>query len=221
MTRSAAADVDHLLTTTRSARQSLDLEAPVDLQVIRDCLRIGFQAANGTNQQSWRWLVITDADLRRRIGELYREAYLHMTGGAMVSGSFPVEDPLGRILSSTEWLVEHLGEVPLLVLPCYEPSLPRFADDDSFQRATLYGSVFPAVWNFQLALHRRGYGTCVTTMHLLRERDVRSLLAIPDSFVQACLLPVGKLRAGRNFTVAARRPVEEVACLDRWDGPAL
>ena len=48
-------DIDELLTTTRSARKSLDLGAPADLDDIRDCLRIGLQAANGSNQQSWRW----------------------------------------------------------------------------------------------------------------------------------------------------------------------
>ena len=53
-------DIDQLLTTTRSARKSLDLDAPVDLDEIRECLRIGLQAANGSNQQSWRWLIVTD-----------------------------------------------------------------------------------------------------------------------------------------------------------------
>lgn len=40
-------DVEYLLTATPSARKSLDLNAPVDLEDIRDCLRIALQAANG------------------------------------------------------------------------------------------------------------------------------------------------------------------------------
>jgi hypothetical protein len=35
------------------ARKSLDVDAPVDIEVIRDCLGIGLQAANGSNQQSY------------------------------------------------------------------------------------------------------------------------------------------------------------------------
>jgi nitroreductase len=58
-----------------------------------------------------------------------------------------------------------LAKVPLLVIPCYQPYLPRIDGDESFHQATLYGSIFPAVWNFQLALNARGYGTCVTTLH--------------------------------------------------------
>ena len=60
-------DIEHLLTATRSARKSLHLDAPVDPDDIRECLRIGLQAANGSNQQSWRWLVIRDAALREKI----------------------------------------------------------------------------------------------------------------------------------------------------------
>ena len=163
-------DVNQLLTATRSARRSLDLAAPVDLDGVRECLRIGLQAANGSNQQSWRWLVITDDALRSRIANLYRNTYLDKVGGQLIAGFIPSGTPEGRLMTSTEWLVEHLAGVPVLVIPCYEPSIPRADGDESFYQATLYGSIFPAVWNFQLALHTRGYGTCVTTLHLHSRR---------------------------------------------------
>ena len=124
-------------------------------------------------------------------------------------------------MSSTEWLVENLAKVPLLVIPCYEPYLPRIDGDESFHLATLYGSIFPAVWNFQLALHTRGYGTCVTTLHLHHEDEVRALLGIPPTFVQGALLPVGRLRSGHTFRPAPRRPLDEVIAVDSWDGPGL
>ncbi|ORB74275.1 nitroreductase family protein [Mycobacterium scrofulaceum] len=214
-------DIEYLLTATRSARKTLDPDAPVDFADIRECLRIGLQAANGSNQQSWRWLAVTDPQLRAQIAELYREAYLLRVGGEMIADLVPAETPEGRIMSSTEWLVANMARVPLLLIPCYQPYLPRIEGDESFHRATLYGSIFPAVWNFQLALHTRGYGTCITTLHLHREDEVRRLLGIPDTYVQGCLLPVGRLRAGHRFRPARRRPVDEVVARDRWDGPAL
>jgi nitroreductase len=214
-------DIDHLLTATRSARKTLDLDAPLELDVVAECLRIGLQAANGSNEQSWRWLVITDAQRRRELGELYNDAYLEMTGGNYVAEALAGTGDFGNLMSSTEWLVRHMGDVPALVIPCYQPYLPDFEDDASFQNATLYGSVFPAVWNFQLALHTRGYGTCVTTLHLLREKQARDLLGIPEAFVQACLLPVAPLRPGTTFRPAPRRPLEEVVALDSWDGPPI
>jgi nitroreductase len=214
-------DIDHLLTATRSARKSLDLDAAVDLDDIRECLRIGLQAANGSNQQSWRWLVVADPALRGKIAALYRDTYLGGVGGQMIADLMPAGTPERRLMSSTEWLVENMSKVPLLVIPCYEPYLPRIDGDESFHRATLYGSIFPAVWNFQLALHTRGYGTCITTLHLLHEEEVRRLLGIPPTYVQGCLLPVGRLRAGHMFRPARRRPLDEVVARDRWDGPTL
>ena len=158
-------DIEHLLTATRSARKSLDLDARVDIGDLRECLSIALHAANGSNAQSWRWLVVTDPGLRENLAGLYREAYLLRVGGQMLADLMPAGTPEGRLMSSTEWLVENLAKVPLLVIPCYQPYLPRIDGDESFYQATLYGSIFPAVWNFQLALHARGYGTCVTTLH--------------------------------------------------------
>jgi nitroreductase len=66
-------------------------------------------------------------------------------------------------------------------------------------------------------LHTRGYGTCITTLHLHHAEAVGELLGIPDSYVQGCLLPVGRLRAGRTFAPARRRPVEDVIAVDGWD----
>jgi nitroreductase len=211
-------DIEDLLTTTRSARKALDLSAPVVLDDIRDCLQIGLHAANGSNQQSWRWLVVTDKALRDKIAGLYRTAYLGKVGGHFIADMLPSGTPEARLMSSTEWLAENMADVPVLVIPCYEPTMPRTDSDESFYLATLYGSIFPAVWNFQLALHARGYGTCITTLHLHRENEVGELLGIPESFVQGCLLPVGRLRSGFRFTAAPRRGIDEVVGVNGWDG---
>jgi nitroreductase len=212
-------DAETLLTTTRSVRKGLDLSQPVDIDEIRDCLRIGLQAANGSNQQAWRWLLITEPSLRAAIADVYRKSYLEKVGGQFLAGLLPAGTPGAALMSSTEWLVEHLAEVPVLVIPCYEPTYPRTHGDESFQLATLYGSIFPAVWNFQLALRTRGYGTCITTLHLNHEAAVRDLLGIPESYVQGCLLPVARLRAGHEFRPAPRRPLDEVVAMNGWDGP--
>jgi hypothetical protein len=50
---------------------------------------------------------------------------------------------------------------------------------------------------------------------------VGALLGIPESFVQGCLLPVGRIRADHTFRPGTRRPVDEVVSVDRWDGPTL
>ena len=71
---------------------------------------------------------------------------------------------------------------------------------------------------FQLALHTRGYGTCITTLHLDHEREVGDLLGIPETYVQGCLLPVGRLKEGYVFRPAPRRPIDEVLGINGWGG---
>jgi nitroreductase len=215
-------DIEQLLTTTRSARKTLDVTTPVDLGEIATCLRTGLQAPNGTNMQSWRWIVVADADKRAQIGALYRDAYLSMTGGTGVAELLGTETDLGRVVSSTEWLVEHLPEVPVFVIPCYEPYTPRSDGDDPFFQASLYGSIFPAVWSFQLALRTQGYGTCITTLHLRRAAEVAEVLGIPGTYQHGCLLPVARLRNPHHLPrPASRRPLEEVTAVDGWNGPPL
>jgi nitroreductase len=64
---------DALLSTTRAVRKRLDLAKPVPREVILDCIRLSQQAPTGSNAQTWRWLVITDPDLRKQLGRIYKE----------------------------------------------------------------------------------------------------------------------------------------------------
>jgi nitroreductase len=210
-------DIEQLLTTTRSARKTLDLEAPIDLDEVKECLRIGVQAPNGSNNQSWKWMLVADPERRRQIAELYRDARIEMTGREDISEWIDDSTDTGRVLSSAEWLVQHLADVPLFVIPCFEGYMSRKRGSDAFHQATIYGSIFPAVWNFQLALHTKGYGTCLTTLHLNSEAKVREILGIPDTYVQGCLLPVARLKPGTHFKPAPRKPLEEVIAVDSWE----
>ncbi len=212
-------DIDQLLTSTRSARRTLDLDAPVDLDVIAECLRIALHAANGTNQQSWRWLVITDPEKRRQVATWYADSYASLTGGR-IADQLDQSSEFGRLMASTEWLVDRIADVPLFVLPCYQPYIPRDESNEQFSLATMYGSIFPAVWNLQLALRSRGYGSCITTLHLNRADEVAALLGIPDTHVQGCLLPVARLRTS-SLRPTPRKRIADVTSLDGWDGSAL
>jgi nitroreductase len=82
--------------------------------------------------------------------------------------------------------------------------------------ATLYGSIFPAVWSFQLALRSRGLGSVLTTLHLQWEAEVAALLGIPDGVLQVGLLPVA-YTLGTDFKPAQRPDPETITSFDSWD----
>src|ERR1700754_5022291 len=63
---------DELLSTTRAVRKRLDLDRPVDPAVILECIALAQQAPTATNEQNWRWVVVTDADKKAKIADIYR-----------------------------------------------------------------------------------------------------------------------------------------------------
>ena len=72
-----------------------------------------------------------------------------------------------------------------------------------FHQAGSYGSIFPAVWSFMLALRARGVGSSLTTLHLMFEAEAAELLGIPDDVTQVALLPIGYY-TGDGFRPAGR-----------------
>src|SRR5688572_1289082 len=73
VTAEERAAVDRVLTTTRSVRRRLDLTRPVEPKLIEEALDIAVQAPTGSNEQGWHFLVVTDAETKKRIAELYRK----------------------------------------------------------------------------------------------------------------------------------------------------
>jgi nitroreductase len=204
--------VDHLLSATRTVRKRLDLTRAVPADVIEECLRLAIQAPTGSNAQGWRWIVVTDAATRRALADLYRRGfgpYLEQARGQRAERA--PDEQMQRVAQSAIWLAEHLQDVPVHVIPCIRGR-------GGAPTASLWGSIYPAVWSFQLALRSRGIGSALTTLHLAHEREAAELLGVPEGLYQAGLLPVAYF-TGDDFRPARRRPVEEVVYWERWDAP--
>ena len=204
---------DRLLSTTRAVRRRLDLERPVERQVILECLRLSQQAPTASNTQRWRWVVVTDPEKRKAVSEVYSRGTQFIE---QARAAVPEDDAqTRRVYDSAGWLLEHISEVPVLVIPCLEGRIPDGAPLG--MAASMYGSIFPALWSFQLALRSRGMGSTLTTIHLFFEKDVAAILGIPDDVMQVALLPVAYTK-GTEFKPAKRPPVEEIAFFNGWGG---
>ena len=206
---------DQLLSTTRAVRRRLDLTRPVPREIIAQCLELAVQAPTGSNSQNWRWVVIDDADKRRALADLYRrggEAYLRPASERAQSSG---DAQTARVFSSALYLMEHLHEVPVHVIPCL---VGRPAPGSGVTALGGYfASIYPAVWNFQLALRARGLGSCLTTLHLGFEGEAAGILGLPENVVQTALLPVA-YTIGDDFRRASRPPVAQVTHWNGWRG---
>ncbi|MFI7611909.1 nitroreductase family protein [Nonomuraea terrae] len=207
---------DELLTTTRSVRKRLDLTRPVPLELVRECLEISLQAPTGGNRQGWHWIVVTDPDLRKAIGDYYARSWNTYYGSGSSAASLYAADPerakvQERVSASAAFLGEHMGDVPVLVIGCI--STPGGLPEGN--QAGLWGSLLPAAWSYMLAARARGLGTAWTTLHLAYESEVAELLGIPGDVRQGVLLPTAYY-TGDAFRPAPRQPLDEVLHLDRW-----
>ena len=205
-------ETDRLLSTTRAVRKRLDLAKPVERSVILDCIRLSMQAPTASNGQTWRWLVVTDAKKRAEVARIYKEIgdqYLEMARTNVPAGDAQTK----RVYDSAFWLKDHLHEAPVHVIPCVVGRLPENAPVG--MQAAVFGSIYPAMWSFQLALRSRGLGSALTTLHLFREQEVAKLLGIPENVMQVALLPVG-YTVGTDFKVASRPAPETITSFDSW-----
>ncbi|MGA2239869.1 MAG: nitroreductase family protein [Candidatus Bathyarchaeia archaeon] len=209
---------DELLTTTRAVRRRLDLSRPVEREVIEECVAIAQQAPTGSNRQNWHFVVVTDSSKRAALASLYRK-------GAEIYHSLPAakngerfDDPArnttqARVVASALYLVEHIHEVPVHVIPCIEgrtDGLPTVA------QAAQWCSIVPAAWSFMLAARARGLGTTFTSFHLFFEEDAAKVLGIPfEAVMQTALIPVAYTK-GVRFKPGPREPVGTILHWDDW-----
>ena len=198
--------VDEALTTTRAVRLRLDLERPVDNQVLLDCIDVAEQAPSGGNQGSRRWIVVRDRGLKERLAQLYMEsagAWMVQTRDQLAGTGHPQE----RVMASAAHLAEHLSEVPAVVIPTI------IGVHDGSGRPGLFDSVIQSVWSFCVALRARGLGTAWTTAILSRQDDIADLLGIPEGMTQIAMIPVAWTK-GTDFKRAPRYPARQITYFD-------
>jgi len=190
-------DVFEAIATTRAMRR-LDPDRSVAEEDIWRVVEAATKAPSGGNAQPVRWTVVTDAERRRQLGEIYAECWkpVHDRYASAAGG----DERMSRVLRSADHLGDHMGDAPVIVLPCSKGGDPA--------------SVFPACQNLFLAARAIGLGTTLTTVHRLNEQGVRDVLGIPDDVTVWAMIPMGYPLG--NWGEAQRRPVEDVTYWDAY-----
>lgn len=199
-------DLFEIMRTARAIRRYRDEDVPDEVLV--RCLEAATWAPSGSNRQGWRFVVLRSREVRAILGPAYREGWAAMGAGYGLAEIDPDDDsPRARMGRSMQHFVDHFEEIPAYVLFCMEGRGREAQLTDG-------ASVYPAMQNFLLACRAEGLGAVVTMWHQFAEGELRAAVGIPDDVALAALVPVGWPQ-GRHGPVR-RRPVGEVAYLDRW-----
>ena len=205
---------------------------PVPDALVDRILDAAIRAPSAGNAQNWAFVVVRDAELRAELGAIYRKASDIAAAMYAARGRPPhlTEAQFARMLEGGAHLWNHLGEAPVLLIPCQRrPSMPArealppaiaagYEDELAYAERIRGASIYPAVQNIILACRGLGLGTLITTNHIRCEDEIKAVLAIPEDVDTFALMPVGWPLD--KFGPLTRRPLAEVVHRDRWGGAA-
>ena len=175
---------------------------PIPADVMEDIMQSAIRAPNGGNNQGWHFIVVQDAEKRRQLAELYREAWWAKRADAGIMG--PQDIPPGKSsMRSAMRMADEIGDAPAMVLICA-----------TAKGAQAAGSVIPSAQNMLLAARAFGIGGTIATLHAVVEERVHALFGIPDTAQIVYCMPFGYPRG--SFGPVTRLPLSEVCNYDRW-----
>jgi iodotyrosine deiodinase len=181
----------------------------VPMTVIEHAIATAGTAPSGANQQPWRFVVVRDPELKRRIREAAeaeeRESYEHRMSDEWLAAL----EPLG-----TTWEKPHLEAAPVIIVAFkLEYRLEVDPDGSEIRKKHYYPteSVGIAVGFLIAALHHAGLATLTHTpspMAFLNE-----LLDRPKNERPFVVLPVGYPAEGCTVPSISKKAFEEIAII--------
>lgn len=218
-------DLFDAMRSTAAVREFTDEPLPDDaLHRILDAARF---APSGGNRQGAHVIVVRDPATRARLAELNEPAVRRYVAQIKAGQSpwNPLEAPIPSPAQIAATRVPAQFTRPVLtaavvLVVCLDLRVVAATDQDLDRIGLVAGaSVYPLVWNILLAARAEGFGGTITTMAVAEEPAVRALLAIPEQYAVAAVVPLG--RPVRQVTRLRRRAVEDFVTRERFDGDPL
>ena len=203
-------DLFEIIHNTRAMRRLKP--DPVPDALIRKILQAGVCAPNGGNTQRWRFLVIKDRAIKKKVQVWYKKAFDEVVGPRYLKSTPPpgvTREAYDRQHAAVEYLTDHFHEAPVWIVACIEEAgaPTRWSG----------ASIYPAVQNMLLAARALGLGATLTTRHLLFEKETEAALGLPPGVHSYAILPIGYPMG--TFGPVGRGPLKEIVYEDHWGSP--
>lgn len=214
------AELYETMSTLRAVRKLRPDPIPDD--VIERVLQAACWAPTGGNAQPWRIVVVTSPQLKQALHDIYEPEWAKYAEGFLDRfAGLPPEELARweRIAAAGDHLAKHLAEAPAILVFCANPARMAITDA-SLDRISMVGggSVYPAVQNAMLVCVEEGLGCTLTTLHCLREDEVKAALDIPDDWATVALVPIG-YPVGKGHGPITRLPPSKLAYANSFGTP--
>lgn len=215
-------DLYEVMSTLRAVRRLRPDPIPAD--VLERVLQAACWAPTGGNMQPWRIIVVRDPEHKATLAALYGpewKTYTEFSRRRAAKAGLPEHElaKMERTLAAGDHLAEHLAEAPAILMFVADPAMMAITDK-GLDRISMVGggSVYTAVQNAMLACRAEGLGCTLTTLHCLREPEVKAALGIPESWAVPAMVPIG-YPIGRGHGPISRRPPADLVFADTFDTP--
>jgi len=214
-----------VMTTTFSGRDYTDEPLP-DETLYRILDRARF-APSGGNRQGWKVIVVRDRKTREGLAAATEPAAKRYAAQVQVGESPWNTIDRTRVDAATiertpppARLIEPVLKAAVVLVIGVDLKVVASIDSELDRVGVISGaSIYPFAWNILLAARHEGFAGTITTLAAAQEPAVQALLGLPSHVALAAVMPLG--RPVKRLTRLKRKPVEEFAMLDRWNGPPL
>jgi nitroreductase len=209
---SDTSDLYEVMSTLRAVRRLRP--DPIPDEVLERVLQAACWAPTGGNMQPWKVIVVRSPQRKTALAEIYRPEWYTYTEKAGLAGEALAA--MERTLAAGDYLADHLAEAPVILMFIADPALMAITDKN-LDRISMVGggSVYTAVQNTMLACRAEGLGCTLTTLHCLREPEVKAALDIPENWATLAMVPIG-YPLGKGHGPITRQPPAKLAFDDRF-----
>jgi F420 biosynthesis protein FbiB-like protein len=184
------------------------LPKPVQDTVVLEVLAAAGWAPSAHNSQCWRFIILQDASVKRRLAISLADAWaqdLQRDGIRVEAGK-------------REERVERFALAPVLILACLTmDGLRKFPDSERqmCERDLAVESLGAAIQNLLLAAHAKGLGACWFCAPAFCKETVRRFLKIPDLVEPQAFVGMGY--PAEKPQVPFKKLLEGYCFVDIWD----
>lgn len=197
-----------VLGSARSMRWLSD--EPVERKLLERLIWAGTRASSPNNTQHWDFVVVTDAETKRRV----RSAIIEQSSAAATESGVTFELPADPVQRRTalgaQNLMSRMDAAPAIIFICGANLYPEGAPVLEWA----YSALYAAGQNMLVAARALGLGAAFTTFHQQAQPQIHEILGIPDDRIIGVTMPVGW--PARRFGPVTRRPIADVLHWDRW-----
>ncbi len=179
----------------------------VPKKMVEEILTAAGWAPSAHNAQPWRFIVLDDPAVKRRLAEAMAKAW----ASDMAKDSSAVEPKKFKLR------VERFATVPALVIACLSmEGMAKFPDEkrQGCERDLAMQSLAAAVQNMLLAAHSLGLGACWFCAPAFCKETVRQVLKIPSDIEPEALIAMGY--PAEKPPVPPRKPLDAYCFKDKW-----